>query len=347
MKHLAAFALALCLAFTCCGCAQPKQEQIQILAMDTVMTFTAYGRSREDAVLDAVGEVRRLERLLSRTDEKSPVYRLNQQGTAEVDGEVWDLIRTAADYTAATGGAFDITVAPVVSAWGFTTDSYQVPEQETLSRLLDRVGTEHIREEAAGDGQVRLTLDAGTGMDLGGIGKGYASDRVVEVFQKAGVTQGWAALGGNVAALGRRSDGKPWQVGVRDPARPEDAAACLGMLSLEDAFAVTSGSYERFFEQDGTRYHHIIDPATGYPAQSGLVSVTVVAPLKAGGGTMCDALSTALFVMGEERAAEFWRQGPYEFEMVLVTEDGRVLVTDGLADRFALEGDGYVLKTLS
>jgi len=246
-----------------------------------------------------------------------------------------------AEYADATGGAFDITVAPVVSAWGFTTDGNQVPEQKELEELLAHVGVEHIA--LAGE---TATLDKGTGIDLGGIAKGYASDRIAEVFRLREAERGWAALGGNVLAWGSRPDGEPWLIGIQDPARPTDTSAYAGMVRLEDAFAVTSGSYQRFFEQDGKVYHHIIDPATGYPADSGLVSVTIVADAEEGNGTMCDALSTALFVMGEEQAVTFWRESGYDFEMILVTEDGRVVISRGLEDSFAVEG-GYVCETVS
>lgn len=161
-------------------------------------------------------------------------------------------------------------------------------------------------------------------------------------------------LGGNVLAYGDRPDGTPWRVGIQDPARADEQNAFAGVLELTDSFAVTSGGYQRYFEQDGKTYHHIIDPATGFPADSGLTSVTVVADCDvseadAYSGAMCDALSTALFVMGEERALDFWRTWEWTpFELVLVTEDGRVVVTEGLADRFTLdETGGYTLEVVS
>lgn len=209
--------------------------------------------------------------------------------------------------------------------------------------MLAHVGMEHIHltEDTA-------TLDPGTQIDLGAIAKGYASDQLGALFQRSGVERGWVSLGGNVLAWGSRPDGDPWEVGIQDPAHPDESSALVCSLFLQDAFAVTSGSYQRYFEQDGKRYHHILDPKTGAPAESGLVSVTVVADYAPGNGTMCDALSTALFVMGEEDALSFWRSGTYDFELVLVTEDGRVLVTEGLADRYApAEGSTYVFETVS
>ena len=343
--------LAMILGLSACG---QKEESVQVIAMDTAMTFTAYGKEAEAAITGAGQEVRRLDKLLSRTSGDSDICRLNDRGTAEVDAEVWDLIEEAGTYTRATGGCFDITTAPLSNAWGFTTDTYHVPSREELDSLLPLVGPEHVHSAgSAAEGKVTVSLDEGSRIDLGAIGKGYASDRVAEVFREHGVELGWAALGGNVLAVGTRPDGDPWLVGIKDPAQPDDPSACLGMLQLQDAYAVTSGNYERYFEENGKRYHHIIDPATGYPAESGLVSVTVVADsLTETGeltqnGTMCDALSTALFVMGEERAVEFWRSGTYDFQMVLVTENGRVVVTEGLEDCFALEVDGYVCETVS
>ena len=137
-------------------------------------------------------------------------------------------------------------------------------------------------------------------------------------------------------------------VGIKDPRDPDNANAFAAVLNLTDAYAVTSGSYQRYFEQDGETYHHIIDPATGYPADSGLTSVTVVADSADGNGTMCDALSTALFVMGEEKALDFWRSGQYDFQLVLVTEDGRVVVTEGLTDVLTeIDDNGYAYEIVS
>lgn len=353
MRKFCALALTALLAVSAAGCGtmdpDEAQESIQVIAMDTAMIFTAYGVNSTKADYAAEEEVYRLEAMLSRTDEESPVAQLNSQGTAEVDGELWALMETAMDYTAATGGAFDITVAPVTVAWGFTTDSFQVPTQAELDSLLPLVGTDHIHNLGGnGDGTVTVELDPGTQIDLGGIGKGYASDRVAAIFREYEIPRGLVQLGGSVLAIGDRPDGAAWVVGIKDPRDPDNANAFAAVLNLTDAYAVTSGSYQRYFEQDGETYHHIIDPATGYPADSGLTSVTVVADSADGNGTMCDALSTALFVMGEEKALDFWRGGQYDFQLVLVTEDGRVVVTEGLTDVLTeIDDSGYAYEIVS
>lgn len=357
MRRFYALAAAGLLFLTGCGApAEPQETPVsrQIIAMDTVMQFSVYGQRAEDTVQAAVEEVQRLEKLLSRTDPDSELSRLNERAgeRTAVDREVCDLIRAAVGYSEEADGSFDITVAPIVDAWGFTSDTQRVPAREELEKLLPLVDSGLISMDLTDDG-AWITLAEGQSVDLGGIAKGYASDCLANLFAEQGVERGWVSLGGNVLAWGTRPDGNPWQVGVQDPQHP-DQEQVVGLVGLENAFAVTSGGYQRYFEKDGVTYHHILDPDTGYPADSGLVSVTVVAdvggeePARSGNGTMCDAFSTALFVMGEERALEFWRSHAGAFDLVLVTEDGRVLVTDGIADNFTpQEGSGYTYETVS
>nr|WP_325230146.1 FAD:protein FMN transferase [uncultured Oscillibacter sp.] len=369
MKRFTAYVFLLALLLTGCGGpADPDtaQESIQVLAMDTAMLITTYGERSPAAAYACEDVIRDLEAKLSRTVEDSEVSRLNAAGgkSVEIGWDAYSLLERAAAYSSSTGGAFDITVAPVVSAWGFTEDSFRVPSQAELDRLLPLVDSSQVSVtpslDSNGDGpKAMVTLGPGQAIDLGGLAKGYAADKILEVLQEYDVPRANISLGGNVLAYGDRPDGTPWRVGIQDPARVGEQNAFAGVLALTDSFAVTSGGYQRYFEQDGKTYHHIIDPATGYPADSGLTSVTVVAGLGEGDGsgfpgTMCDAYSTALFIMGEERALAFWRDETMwgeegcPFDLVLVTEDGRVVVTEGLADRFTLDGgSGYSLETVS
>lgn len=342
MKRLICALLAAALLAGLSGCGD-RASSVQIFAMDTVMDLTAFGRGGDGAVNRAAEEINRLEALLSRTRRDSAVSGLNAAGSAGgMDPEAFALLRMAAEFNRATAGAFDITVAPLADAWGFAGETQRVPSRQELEGLLPLVGGEHLRLSAGA-----AALDRGTQIDLGGIAKGYASGCVERVFRDCGVKSGVASLGGNVYAHGVKPDGTPWRVGVRDPRSPDEFAA---VLLLEDAYAVTSGGYQRYFEQDGRRYHHILDPASGCPADSGLISVTIVAPADGeredgsypAHGAMCDAFSTALFVMGEESAVDFWRTDGYDFEMLLVTEDGRILVSEGLAGRLEeTEESGY------
>ncbi len=168
-------------------------------------------------------------------------------------------------------------------------------------------------------------------IDAGAIAKGYASDAVADIFHSYGITSGLISLGGNVCAFGSKTDGSDWNIAIQDPSSPSDPNAYAGIIRCSDAFLITSGSYQRYFTENGKRYCHIIDPSTGYPADNGLSSVTVVSS----SGTEGDALSTALYVMGLERASEFWRNcTDLSFEAVFITQEGKIYVTEGIADDF-------------
>ena len=251
-------ALLLCLS----GCGvQSEPEQLSLFAMDTYMTLAAYGDKASEALAACGQELNRLDGALSRTREGSEIYTLNAQGRADVSQETADLISAALTLSQATGGAFDPTVAPLVTLWGITTDSPRVPQQTEIDALLPLVGTEHVTLEGT-----RVTLDAGCAMDLGGIAKGYASDRLADIFAQYGVDSALVSLGGNVYTRGTKPGGAAWSVAVQHPEQEGYAA----MLSLTDAFAVTSGGYQRYFTgPDGTVYQHILDPKTGWPVQGG------------------------------------------------------------------------------
>lgn len=365
MRHLISIFLASALVLALSGCGG-KPAAAEFYAMDTVMSLTAYGKGADAAIADSESELLRLEKLLSRTDGDSAVSAINAHAGSitQVDTEVAQLVEASVEFSTATGGAFDITVAPVVLAWGFTTDTQQIPTQEALQTAMAAVGSERIvyeQEPACYSPLSYLTLGAGQSVDLGGIAKGYASDCLEAIYAEAGIDSGIVRLGGNIYVRGVKPDGSLWRVAVQDPG---DASAYAGILKLSDAFAVTSGGYQRYFEQNGKIYHHIIDPATGYPADSGLRSVTIVAPgndataiplletgaeqgVLPGNGAMCDAFSTALFVMGEDKAIDFWRSGGFEFDMVLITDDNRVLTTAGIADQFEqAEGTEYTYEII-
>ena len=349
MKRFSILILTLCLCLTGCG-KQTTEATAQIFAMDTVMEVAAYGEHAEQAVKYTEKRIEELENRLSRTKAHSLVSGLNRDGSIRhLTYDYWNLIARAKEYRDATNGAFDITIAPVMDAWGFTGDSFRVPEQSELDTLLKKVNSDAI--QMLGSPSDSVTLGEGQAIDLGGIAKGYTSDCVEAVFYDHEIENGKISLGGNVFVLGTKPDGSDWRVGIKDPRNESGLAA---ILSLRDAYAITSGGYERYFTENGNTYHHIIDPSTGYPADSGLLSVTVVAEANGpdfsgpGNGTMCDAFSTALFVMGEERALEFWRTGDYDFDLGLVTADGRVIITDGLSDRFEVVKDsGYTYETVS
>ena len=325
MKRFSILILTLCLCLTGCG-KQTTEATAQIFAMDTVMEVAAYGEHAEQAVKYTEKRIEELENRLSRTKAHSLVSGLNRDGSIRhLTYDYWNLIARAKEYRDATNGAFDITIAPVMDAWGFTGDSFRVPEQSELDTLLKKVNSDAI--QMLGSPSDSVTLGEGQAIDLGGIAKGYTSDCVEAVFYDHEIENGKISLGGNVFVLGTKPDGSDWRVGIKDPRNESGLAA---ILSLRDAYAITSGGYERYFtDDDGTIYWHIMDPSTGAPAHSGLISVTIIGPC----GLRCDGLSTALFVMGREKAAAHWA-AHQDYEAVLVDEGGTIWLTPGLKDRF-------------
>lgn len=328
MRRLWLLLCALCFVLAGCGGEAAEKHSRDFFAMDTYMTMTAYGPRAEEAMQAAEARIRTLEDELSVTREGSDIWRVNHRtdDAVPLGRDAAEAVGFALAAAKETGGALDPTIYPVVEAWGFTKDHQQVPEETALQAALARTGW----ARAQLDGSV-LTLEPGMEIDLGAVGKGYAGREAGKVLRDRGVTSAILSLGGNIEAVGSRPNGTPWRVGLRAP----DAEGYAGMLSVQDAAVVTSGSYERYFtDESGRRWHHIIDPATGYPAENGLVSVTIVGP----DGLVCDALSTALFVMGKEKAAAFWRAHG-GFDMILIEEGRHITVTERLADRFSILPD--------
>ena len=297
-----------------------------IFAMDTYMTVSAYGDHGEKAVDAAVKEIQRLDALLSTGKESSEVSELNGNNGGKLSADTNALMAAALDLYESTDHVFDITIYPVMKLWGFTDQNYKVPSDGDLKAALKLVDASTLDYDKAKK-SVAFTVD-GTQIDFGGIAKGYTSASVAKLYRDLGVTSGLVNLGGNVQAVGFKPDGTEWRIGIQDPV---DAESMLGVVSIHDAAVITSGGYERNFEEDGVVYHHIIDPSTGYPADSGLISVSIVSE----DGTLADGLSTSLFIMGKEKAAEYWRAHQKDFDFVLCEKDGTLVVSNGLRDKFS------------
>lgn len=296
-------------------------QSIDLFAMDTTMTLTAYGDHAGEALDAAKSEIERLDALFSISSETGDIYKLNRDHTATLQEDTLSLLSRALEVSASTDGIFDCTIQPVMEAWGFTTENYRVPSSDELSDLLAHVDYTQVQL----DGSTAVIPDD-VQVDLGGIAKGFTSDRMMQVFSENGVTSGIISLGGNVQALGTKPDGSRWRVAVQDPENSEENFA---VVEIEDEAVITSGGYQRYFEQDGTIYHHIIDPRTGTPADSGVVSSTIISH----DGTLSDGLSTSLFIMGVDDALDYWRAHSDEFDAILMDKDGKVYVTKGIADR--------------
>lgn len=320
MKHF--FVLLLCLLLLLSGCSGEKSASSTryLTSMDTVMVLTAYGPSRDRGLDLAQAEIEALNDSLSTGLPDSEISLLNRDGSAVLSREPLELLNSALELYRSTGGLFDPTVYPLVKLWGFYDKDYHVPSDRELADALPLLGADRIRTEGS-----TVTLGQGQQIDLGGIGKGYASQRACEILKQAGVQSALLSLGGNVQCLGSKPDGSPWNIGIRDPW--SDSGALYAAVKVENQAVITSGGYERYFEDPETHeiYRHILDPRTGCPAESGLSSVSIVTS----DGTVGDGLSTALYIMGLEQAAEYWRTHG-DFEAILIADDGTLYATEGL-----------------
>lgn len=298
-----------------------------VFAMDTYMKVTAYGKNGDTAVDQAVAEIERLELLLSTEKTESEIYGINLHGEGSLSDDTLKILKYSMDIHESTNGMFDITIYPLMKAWGFTTKEYRVPQKEEIRELLSGVDASKIKLNQENR---YVALPGNMQIDLGGIAKGYTSQKIMEILKDNGVESGLVSLGGNVQCHGKKPDGSLWKIGIK---KPDTSRDYIGILEVSDKAVITSGGYERYFEENGERYHHILNPTTGYPAQSGLTSVSVISQ----DGTLADALSTALFVMGKEDAVDYWRSHSDRFDMVLVEENGDVTITEGIAKVFTSE----------
>ena len=329
MKRILAASLLLLTLSGCGGRSEPYSTDF--FAMDTFMSVKVLGADGESLAQQCESEINSLESVLSRTREDTDIAKLNAADGAPVtlSDEGAKLLSTALDLSAATDGAYDPTVAPLTDLWGIGTEHEQVPAQSDIDAALKTVGAQHVHVN--GDS---VQLDRGSKIDLGGIAKGYAADLCADILKDADA-DGLLVLGGNIYAVGT-NEGKDWNIGIADPDEPSDTVAAV---AVHDLSVVTSGDYERYFEQDGVRYHHIFDPATGYPAASGLRSVTVIDE----NSTRADALTTALFVMGADEGRAYCEKNG--IAAVFITSDRQVFTTEKVAEvcefSFTGENKGY------
>lgn len=315
--------LFVCLLFVCTGCGDaeqtiPKTER-EVFAMDTIMKLTFYGETGEAAMELAVKEIHRLEALLSVTKKESDIARINAaSGSAvTVEKETYDLIRQCKQYGDETEGLFDVSIYPVVKLWGFTTEQHHVPSEKERKEALKNIDYKKI--ELLSDNRVRI--DKGMSIDLGAVAKGYLSQRIMDLCKEQGVTSAIVSLGGNVQTIGTKPKEEPFVVGITDPS---DGTGIYGTLPIQDKAVITSGIYQRYFDEDGKRYHHIMDKRTAMPAENDLASVTVIAER----GDQADALATALYVMGEEKAKAYQKEHP-EMQLILIRKDGTYWQSEG------------------
>ena len=319
------------------GCSNNDEELPQAessaFMMDTLIKMRAHGENAELAVDQSMERIKEIEDIMSKTIENSEVYKINNNSGQKVNiSEDTELVLEKSLYYAElTEGKFDPTVGRLVDLWGIGTENARVPSEEELNEALNYVGYNklHLYENQA-------MVNKGVELDLGGIAKGYAADEVRRITENNNIASAFVNLGGNVLVIGRKVDGTKWRVGIQDPR--QGRGNVMAIIECEDKTIVTSGNYERYFEKDGTIYHHILDPATGYPAQTGLLSVSIISE----NSFDADALSTSVFIMGLEKGMQFI-ENLDEIEVMFITDDLDVYLSSGLSNKVEITDDNFNL----
>lgn len=313
-----------------------EASESEIFALDTAITLKVYGSKRAQVLKKLEDKINELDDMLSTGKETSEVSRLNRSGEAVLSPTVANLVKRSLDIYKKTDGLFDITIYPLMELWGFPTKNYRVPSEKEIEEKLKLVGSDKIdfNEETR-----KISFkNKGMEIDFGGIGKGYITDELVKILTDEKVESAIINLGGNVFGFRKKPDGSLWNIAIRDPNEPDKYMAAI---RLEDSAVITSGGYERYFEENGIIYHHILDPRTGKPSESGLKSVSIISK----DGTLADALSTSLFIMGEEKAIGYWKENGSNFDILLMTNDNRLLVSAGIKDKVI--SDNYKIEVIN
>ena len=313
-----------------------EASESEIFALDTAITLKVYGSKRVVVLKKLEDKINELDEMLSTGKETSEVSRLNRSGEAVLSPTVANLVKRSLDIYKKTDGLFDITIYPLMELWGFPTKNYKVPSEKEIEEKLKLVGSDKIdfNEETR-----KISFkNKGMEIDFGGIGKGYITDELVKILTDEKVESAIINLGGNVFGFRKKPEGSLWNIAIRDPNEPDKYMAAI---RLEDSAVITSGGYERYFEENGIIYHHILDPRTGKPSESGLKSVSIISK----DGTLADALSTSLFIMGEEKAIGYWKENGDDFDILLMTKDNRLLVSAGIKDKII--SDNYKIEVIN
>jgi thiamine biosynthesis lipoprotein len=323
---------------SCASSTEPIRGNTYLLG--TILNIAIHDDGYGEALIDrAFQRVAEIEAKMStstedyETTELLAVNRAAGDRAVTVSPDTYTVLETALAFSRETGGAFDVSIWPLVDLWGIGTERARVPSETEM--LEARALVDYRLVELLPERDVYLPLP-GMGVDVGAIAKGYAADESASILREAGVRHALLDFGGNILLIGGKPDGSDWRIGVQRP--DAERSAFIGVLTLRDQSVVTSGPYERFFEEEGVRYHHILDASTGYPARSGLEQVTIVTPRSID----ADALSTASFVLGLDGARRLIESRP-NTEAVFVTDDRLVYRTSGADEFFELTDSDYRL----
>ena len=305
-----------------------KTLESRLFNMGTVIINHVTAENPQLVIREAEEEINRLNRLLSRFVEESDISRINHlagRSPVQVSEETFRLLAESLNYSRLSQGLWDITICPLMTLWEEAKKKLTIPSQQMIEKYKQLVDYNSLKLNEASN-EVFLSKEQ-QAIDLGGIGKGYAADQIIRLFKEHQVVSAFSNFGGNVSTIGTKPDGTPWNIGIQHPRNPQEL---IGLVPVIDKSVVTSGDYQRFYQAtDGKKYHHIIDPKTGYPSDSGLISTTIIAK----SSTTADALSTITFLAGLEQSKMILKDFE-DVEAVLIDKHLTVYLTKGIKDDF-------------
>lgn len=302
----------------------------EFYCMGTIIQQSIFHEKAKEIAEVVETEMKRIEKIMSFFLPDSDVSKINNaagESEVKVDLDTLTVVKSAVHFSEITDGAFDITAGPLIKLWGIFTKNARVPSKEEIKEKLGLINYRDILIDEKT--QTVMLLKPGQKIDLGAIAKGFAADRAIEIYRNYGVKSALINLGGNVKVLGKNNENKEWKIGIQDPFKIR--GGYLGIVQLSDKSVVTSGGYERYLDNGNARYHHIFDPRSGYSSRSNLISATVIAK----NSMAADALSTACFVLGLERSLDII-EAQEGVEAILLTDDKKVYVTNGIKESFML-----------
>lgn len=340
-RSILALILGICLMTTSCG-KQVKKEEPSVTRenylLGTIVQLKVYGENAENAATKAMDVISNIDDLMSTTKPTSDVSKINDNAGGdfiEVKEDTYKVIKKALYYSELSEGAFDVTVGPLVNLWGIGTEKAKVPNAGEIKKNLALVNYKDIEINDA-KRSIKLKRKSQK-IDLGGIAKGYAADKVRETLINEGIKTAFINLGGNVVTLGDKSDGTPWNIGVQDPLNTR--GDYFGILKVSNKSIVSSGNYERFFMKDGIKYHHILDTKTGYPSESELMGTTIISDKSIDG----DALSTSVFVLGLDKGLKLI-EDLEGVEAIFITKDKKIYTSSGIKNSFTITNKEYIYE---
>lgn len=319
-----------------------KYEKNEVIrsgyALGTIINLNACGNKAQKAIDEAFERLNNIDDKMSAFKENSDISKINYgAGTREevISSDTYFVVKKAVEYSKILEGTFDPTIRPLVKLWSIGTKEEKIPESSEIETTLKLVNyNDVVLEESNHSIMLKHKKQA---LDVGGIAKGFAADEVRDIFLKHNIKSGLIDLGGNIFALGSKEDGSAWRVGIQNPFKSR--GEFLGILSVENKSIVTSGNYERYFMKDGKRFHHIIDPKTGYPSESKIISATIISDNSIDG----DGLSTGVYILGVEKSLSIIEKIK-GIDAILVTEDKKVYMTSGVKNIFMLTDEEFILN---